>query len=100
MVAPSSSRGEIVGELSTFNLADIWETTADLVSDRTAVIFGDRRLTYAELEQRANRLANWMRSRGVQPGQHIGLYLTSAPEYFEAMLAAYKLRAVPINVNY
>lgn len=89
-----------MGELNTFNLADIWEATSDLVVDRTAVVFGDRRLTYADLEERANRLANWMKDQGVGPGQHIGLYLTSAPEYFEAMLAAYKLRAVPINVNY
>ncbi|MBI2704512.1 MAG: AMP-binding protein, partial [Actinobacteria bacterium] len=44
--------------------------------DRPAVVFGDRQLTYGELEERANRLANWMRSQGVGPGQHVGLYLT------------------------
>ena len=39
--------------LSTYNLADIWEATSDLVADRTAVVFGDRRLTYADIEERA-----------------------------------------------
>lgn len=89
-----------MGQLSSFNLADIWEATSDLVTDRTAIICQGRTLTYADLEARANRLAHWMRGQGVEAGQHVGLYLTSAPEYFEAMLAAYKLRAVPINVNY
>ena len=40
-----------------FNLADLWEATADTVPDRTAVVCGDRRLTYGELDERANRLA-------------------------------------------
>ena len=85
---------------STYNLADIWEAVSAVVADRTAVVCGDTRRTYAELDERANRLANWLLDRGVQPGQHIGLYLTSGAEYFEAMLAAYKVRAVPININY
>jgi acyl-CoA synthetase (AMP-forming)/AMP-acid ligase II len=41
-----------------------------------------------------------MAAQGVGPGDHVGLYLMNCPEYVEAMLAAYKLRAVPINVNY
>ena len=86
--------------LETFNLADIWEAISDRVADRPAVMCGERRLTYAELEERANRLAHWMLDQGVEPGQHIGLYLVSGTEYFEAMLAAYKIRAVPVNVNH
>jgi len=36
----------------------------------------------------------------IQPGDHIGLYLQNCVEYVEATLAAYKVRAVPININY
>ena len=36
----------------------------------------------------------------MQPGDHVGLYLYNGPEYVEGLFAAYKLRAVPINVNY
>ena len=64
------------------------------------MVCGDVRRTYAELDERANRLAHWMADQGVAPGQHVGLYLTNGTEYFEAMLACYKIRAVPINVNY
>jgi 3-oxocholest-4-en-26-oate---CoA ligase len=84
----------------TFNLADIWEAVAPRVPDRTAVVCGEVRRTYAELDDRATRLAHWMIDHGVGPGQHVGLYLTNGPEYFEAMFACYKARAVPINVNY
>lgn len=87
-------------ELTTFNLADVWEAVADLVARREALVCGDRRQTFADLDARANRLAHALLDRGVEPGQHVGLYLQNGPEYLEAMLAAYKIRAVPINVNY
>jgi acyl-CoA synthetase (AMP-forming)/AMP-acid ligase II len=71
----------------------------DAVPDRTALA-GHRRLTYRELDERANRLANALADRGVKAGDHVGLYLYNSSEFVEAMLAAFKLRAVPINVNY
>ena len=83
-----------------FNLADLWERVADVVPARTAIVCGSSRLTYAELDQRATRLAHGLVSLGVGRGDHVGLYLYNCPEYIEAMLACYKLRAVPINVNY
>ena len=39
-------------------------------------------------------------ARGVGAGDHVGLYLYNGHEFLEAMLAAFKLRAVPININY
>lgn len=89
-----------MSELTTFNMADVWEAVSDRCAERTAIVSGDRRVSYAELDERANRLAHWLTAQGVGPGQHIGIYLVSGNEYFEAMLAAYKIRAVPINVNY
>ena len=92
--------GPISGGPASYNLADIWEAVSDRVPTRTAAVCGDVRRTYAELEERANRLANWMLEQGVAPGQHVVLYLTNGIEYLEAMLACFKIRAVPINVNY
>ena len=83
-----------------FNLADLWETVVDAVPDREALICDDRRLTYAAADERINRLAHALASRGVGAGDHVALYLYNGTEYLEGMLAAYKLRAVPINVNY
>ncbi|HEX6570098.1 MAG TPA: AMP-binding protein [Acidimicrobiales bacterium] len=84
----------------TFNMADVWEMAADAVPEREALVVGNRRRTYAQLEDRANRLANHLAGRGIGPGDHVALYLENCPEYVEAMLAAWKLRAVTINVNH
>ena len=84
----------------TFNLADLWEAVADRIPERLAVISPARRITYGEIEARANRLAAWLAAQGVGPGDHVGLHLYNGTEYLEGMLAAYKLRAVPVNVNY
>jgi acyl-CoA synthetase (AMP-forming)/AMP-acid ligase II len=84
----------------SFAFADLWELVAAEVPEREAVACGERRLTYADLDERANRLADHLRRHGVGRGDHVGVYLTNNPEYLETMLAAYKLRAVPINVNY
>jgi 3-oxocholest-4-en-26-oate---CoA ligase len=86
--------------MSHFNLADLWEAIADHVPDRVALRCRTEQRTFAQLEERANRLAHWFLGQGVQPGQHIGLYLQNSLEYMEGTLAAYKIRAVPINVNY
>jgi acyl-CoA synthetase (AMP-forming)/AMP-acid ligase II len=86
--------------MSDFNLADIWEAVADQVPERVALRCGGGQRTYAELEERSNRLARWFVDQGVEPGQHIGLYLQNCFEYIEGTLAAYKVRAVPINVNF
>ena len=84
----------------TFNFADLWEAVAERVPEREALVCGTDRRTYAELEEHANRLAHWMLEQGVRPGDYVGLYLTNSVEWVEAFLACFKIRAVPINVNY
>jgi 3-oxocholest-4-en-26-oate---CoA ligase len=83
-----------------FNLADLIEHAVDAVPERTALICGDRSITYAQLEQRANRLAHHFAANGVVERQHVAIYAYNSIEFVETMFAAYKLRAVPINVNY
>jgi acyl-CoA synthetase (AMP-forming)/AMP-acid ligase II len=83
-----------------FNLADLIEHAVDAVPERTALICDDRSITYAQLEQRANRLAHHLAANGVGERQHVAIYAYNSIEFVETMLAAYKLRAVPINVNY
>jgi 3-oxocholest-4-en-26-oate---CoA ligase len=85
---------------TTFNLADLWEAVADRVADREAVVAGERRLTFGQLEARANRLANHLGARGVGAGDFVGCYLQNGTEYLETLLACFKLRAVPVNINY
>ncbi|MBM3673857.1 MAG: acyl-CoA synthetase [Actinobacteria bacterium] len=83
-----------------WNFADMFEGVADVVTDRTALVCGERRLTYRELDERATRLANHLAANGVEAGDHVGIYAYNGSEWMEAMLGAWKIRAVPINVNY
>jgi non-ribosomal peptide synthetase component F len=83
-----------------FNLADLFEIVADTVPEREALVCGDARLTYAQLEERANRLAHYLAAQGIGAGDKVGLYLYNCNEYLEGMLACFKVRAVPVNVNY
>ncbi|HEX5143162.1 MAG TPA: acyl-CoA synthetase [Mycobacterium sp.] len=96
-----------------FNLAHVFGAVAADVPDRDCIVFGDRRLTFGQVEERTNRLARMLHDWGLgthteraalaghQSGQsHLALYLTNGNEYLEGMLGAYKARVAPLNVNY
>jgi len=88
-----------------FNLADLFEAVVATVPDDEALVCGGAggisvRRTFAELDERVDRLAHALAARGVGVGDRVGLHLHNGPEFIEAMLAGYKLRAVPVNVNF
>ena len=84
--------------------SSIWPTcssaSSTLLPNATAAVDARRRRTYRELDDRANRLAHVLREHGVEAGDHVGCDMRNSVAHLEAMLACYKLRAVPINVNY
>jgi acyl-CoA synthetase (AMP-forming)/AMP-acid ligase II len=84
----------------TFNLADLFEVVVDEAGDRVAVVGGDRRLTFAELDERASRFANHVLELGVAPETRVGIYAWNRAEWIETLMGALKARAVPINLNY
>jgi acyl-CoA synthetase (AMP-forming)/AMP-acid ligase II len=86
--------------VSGFNLANLFERVADAVPEREVIVSPQRRLTFGQLDERANRLANALATMGIGAGDHIGLQLLNGSEYIEGMLAAFKLSAVPVNVNF
>ena len=83
-----------------YNIADLFEHTVDSVADREVLVVGTQRRTYGQLEERANRLAHHLLAQGIGPGDHLGVYGSNSVEWIEATLAAYKVRAVPVNVNF
>jgi len=81
--------------------------------DRECIVTPTRRLTYAQVAERARRLANVLHANGLgahheraalqnhESGQdHLGIYMLNAPEYIESMLGSYLARVAPFNVNY
>ena len=85
---------------ASYNYADLWESVWPLVAEREALVCGPQRRTYAQLAERANRLANHLRAAGIGPGDRIGLFLRNDAAYIEAMIAAFSLRATPVNMNH
>ncbi|WP_134431239.1 acyl-CoA synthetase [Mycobacterium ulcerans] len=82
------------------NIADLAEHAIDAVPDRVALICGDEQLTYAQLEEKANRLAHHLIDQGVRKGDKVGLYCRNRIEIVIAMLGIIKAGAILINVNF
>ncbi len=95
------------------NLARLQEAISAAIPGTECLIFGDRRFTWSDYNDRTRRLAEYFRRQGLglhteraelenwQSGQdHIALYLHNGNEYLEALMAAFKCRASAVNVNY
>ena len=83
------------------NMGDMLDTIAARIDPAaTAIIHGERTLTWPQLAVASNRLARAVRDGGAQPGDKLAIYLRNGPEYLIALCAALKARLVPVNVNY
>jgi acyl-CoA synthetase (AMP-forming)/AMP-acid ligase II len=83
-----------------FNLADMLESVVDAVPDREALYAEGRRLSFREFDERANQLAHHFAANGIGLGDHVGCHMMNGTEYLETMYALFKVRAVPVNVNF
>ncbi len=83
-----------------WNFATVFESVADAVPEQVALIQGDARRTWRELDDRAGRLAAVLQSAGLGPDSKVASYCYNSNEYVEGLLATFKMRGVPVNVNY
>ncbi len=91
---PSILFGQNQSELIiTEVLADIFEATAARLPNQIALIFGERKLSYSELNNKADLVASHLIDRGVSPGQIIGLWLPRGIELLVMQLAIAKTGA-------
>jgi fatty-acyl-CoA synthase len=86
--------------VSDHSFARAWQTVAALAPERIAIVCGDRRVSFGDFDDRAERLAHVLRDANVGPDDKVAIMCVNAPEYLEAFFAAQKLGAVPVNVNY
>jgi acyl-CoA synthetase (AMP-forming)/AMP-acid ligase II len=83
-----------------WNFGTIFESVADAIPEHTALVQNGRRRTWREFDERAARLAAALRDLGLGPDSKVAFYLYNCNEYLETLLATFKMRAVPANVNY
>ncbi|MBV8693518.1 MAG: AMP-binding protein, partial [Actinobacteria bacterium] len=82
------------------SVADIARVHGAERPDSVAILFGDRRLTYGQLDERSNRVANALAAEGVQPQERVAFLDKNVPEFFEVVFGATKLNAVLCAVNW
>ncbi len=82
--------------------ADLFNHRARLTPDREAVLIVEsgQRLTYAQLNQRANQAANWLRAQGLAPGDRISILAHNSLAYLELFYAVGKIGAILAPLNW
>ena len=69
------------------------------IGDRTWLIFGERRYTYAQAHDLSNRYANGFRGLGVRKGEHVAVMMANCPEFIWTIWGLAKLGAVAVPLN-
>ena len=82
------------------HFATVWEAVSDLIPSRRALICGASTRTWREFDERAARIAHLLHAHGVGADAKVGIYLHNSNEYLEAQYGVFKVRGVPVNVNY
>ncbi|NOX31645.1 MAG: AMP-binding protein [Actinobacteria bacterium] len=87
--------------MAGWNFADVWETNAQIVADRDALVHGDHRVTWADMNRRANGVAGALLSTsGLAKQDKVAQYLYNCTEFMESQFAIFKAGLVPVNTNY
>jgi len=82
------------------NTTEFLNITSLIAPDRTAIVFDGKRISYSELSERVNRLANGLADLGVIAGDRVATMQVNCNEYIEAYFASAKLDAVFVPLNF
>jgi fatty-acyl-CoA synthase len=82
------------GFVSTYHLAELFAQRVREHPDRECLVFGSRRLSYAQVAAEADALAAAFRGLGIEPGDRLAVDLPNSPEWVVTLLATAKLGAV------
>lgn len=67
--------------------------------EQPALIFYGRELSFAELDEASDRFAGWLRTRGLQPGDRVAIFLENCPQFAIAYYGALKAGAINVCLN-
>jgi len=86
--------------IKSMNIAWWVQRWSELWPHKTALIFQDCPISYAQLHNRANRTGCWLQSLGIEKGDRVAVMLGNCPEYIEIYLACARLGAIFVPVNF
>src|SRR5256885_8532643 len=91
----------VVSVPDRFNIADslVDRHVREGRGGRTAILYGDESVTYAQVAERSNRVANALRSLGIRREERVLLLLLDTPAFAYSFLGAQKIGAVPVPTN-
>ena len=83
-------------------IAELFEEQVEKTPSQVAIVFGSQKLTYKELNEKANSLANYIRERGIQRNDLVGIMVNRSLEMIIAILAVLKAGGayIPIDPTY
>jgi fatty-acyl-CoA synthase len=86
----------------TYTLSGFLQQAAERFPDQPAILFGERRITYAELDELANRFGAGLLRLGIRKGDRVGLYMTNHPEWVITFFGIARMGGVivPMNTRY
>ena len=79
--------------------ATMLERTADVFGDKTAVVYGDRKMTYSTFRTETTRAANALRASGISEGDRVAYLMPNLPEMLIAHFAVPLIRAALVAIN-
>lgn len=84
-----------------WNFGDLFDGCGEVLDEAApALIHGDRVINWGQLTRRSNSLAQAFLDQGAVAGDKVAIYMRNCPEYMETVVACFKARLVPVNVNY
>jgi 3-oxocholest-4-en-26-oate---CoA ligase len=82
------------------HFATVWESIADAIPGLPAVSHGSTTRTWRDYDERAARIASALTDAGLGAGAKVSLFMYNSNEFMESQFGVFKMRGVPINVNY
>jgi long-chain acyl-CoA synthetase len=78
---------------------DMFRATVERTGDRPLIHYFDAEVSATDLDRLSDGLAIGLRDMGVEPGDRVAIYLQNVPQFVIALIAGWKLGAIPVSIN-
>src|SRR3546814_13538726 len=100
MTSTAPTRADTSATSTGWSYADVFDAVAQRFPDQPALRHGDRQVTWAELDQRANSVATALVDAGLGHQAKVAQYQRNGPEYIQVPYTSSKASLVPVTTNH